>query len=115
MDEREGSLVDPLQVVDREQHGTGRRERSVRPLEDTEWVARLLPSASEHQLTEIPAGSRDVLAQIRYRHPAAPARITPLEASGVKVEFVDPQPAVTPGQAAVFYDGDAVVGGGWID
>lgn len=63
----------------------------------------------------IPAGSRDVLAQIRYRHPAAPARITPLEASGVKVEFVDPQPAVTPGQAAVFYDGDAVVGGGWID
>jgi tRNA-specific 2-thiouridylase len=30
-------------------------------------------------------------------------------------EFDEPQPAVTPGQAAVFYDGDVVIGGGWID
>jgi hypothetical protein len=60
MDETDRQVVDPLQVVDREQHGTRRRERTVRPLEDTEWVARLLSSASEHQPTEIPAGSRDL-------------------------------------------------------
>jgi tRNA-specific 2-thiouridylase len=33
----------------------------------------------------------------------------------VKVEFAQPQEAITPGQAVVFYDGDVVMGGGWID
>jgi len=39
----------------------------------------------------------------------------PLEGARAEVEFDVPQLAVTPGQAAVFYDGDVVVGGGWID
>ncbi|HWG45772.1 MAG TPA: tRNA 2-thiouridine(34) synthase MnmA [Gemmataceae bacterium] len=54
-------------------------------------------------------------AKIRYRHTAAPARVTALPDSKAKVEFETPQSAVTPGQAVVFYDGSRVLGGGWID
>jgi tRNA-uridine 2-sulfurtransferase len=52
--------------------------------------------------------------RIRYRHREAPATITPLANGRVKVEFDEPQRAITPGQATVFYRGDEVVGGGWI-
>jgi tRNA-uridine 2-sulfurtransferase len=52
--------------------------------------------------------------QIRYRHAAAPAQIRLLEGGRAEVTFDQPQPAVTPGQAAVFYRGDRVLGGGWI-
>jgi len=52
--------------------------------------------------------------RIRYRTLEAPATITPID-TGVRVEFDEPQVAITPGQAAVFYDGDIVVGGGWIE
>ncbi len=53
--------------------------------------------------------------QIRYTHKAAPAVIEVLPDKTVRAVFETPQSAVTPGQAAVFYDGDAVLGGGWID
>lgn len=53
--------------------------------------------------------------KIRYRHQAAPATIMPLDDNGARVEFDAPQRAITPGQAAVFYDGDLLLGGGWID
>ena len=53
--------------------------------------------------------------QIRYRHTAAAATIEPLGLDRAKVVFDVPQSAVTPGQAAVFYDGDEVLGGGWIE
>lgn len=52
--------------------------------------------------------------RVRYRHTAAPAIITPLENQRVQVVFTEPQRAITPGQATVFYRGDEVVGGGWI-
>jgi tRNA-uridine 2-sulfurtransferase len=52
--------------------------------------------------------------RIRYRAQEAQAVLSPLDGGKVRVEFDDPQPAITPGQAAVFYDSDAVVGGGWI-
>ena len=52
--------------------------------------------------------------RIRYRAVEAPAVITPTEAGRVRVDFDEPQAAITPGQAAVFYDDDVVVGGGWI-
>jgi tRNA-specific 2-thiouridylase len=51
--------------------------------------------------------------RIRYRAVEADATITP-DGEQVRVDFDEPQPAITPGQAAVCYDGDAVVGGGWI-
>ena len=62
----------------------------------------------------VPAKTVRAWAQIRYRHRAAPGR---LEVSGrdrVRFEFEEPQWAVTPGQALVLYDGDRVMGGGWI-
>ena len=52
--------------------------------------------------------------RVRYRHTAAPATINPLSANRVRVRFDEPQRAITPGQATVFYRGDEVVGGGWI-
>jgi tRNA-specific 2-thiouridylase len=53
--------------------------------------------------------------KIRNRHLAAPATISPTADGRVSVEFDVPQRAVSPGQAAVFYDGDLVLGGGWIE
>lgn len=52
--------------------------------------------------------------RVRYRHTAAPATITPLPERHARIVFDEPQRAITPGQATVFYRGDEVVGGGWI-
>jgi len=52
--------------------------------------------------------------KIRHNHPGAPARVEAHADSEAFVIFTEPQRAITPGQAAVFYDGDEVVGGGWI-
>jgi tRNA-specific 2-thiouridylase len=54
-------------------------------------------------------------AQIRHRHAPAAATIRSLGDARAEVVFDAPQVAITPGQAAVFYDGDRVLGGGWID
>lgn len=62
-----------------------------------------------------PRGSRRVTARIRHRHPDAPAQVEPLPGDRVAVLFDEPQRAVAPGQAVVLYDGDTVLGGGWID
>ena len=59
-----------------------------------------------------PPGAR-VRVKIRYRHPPVPARVYACE-GGLRVEFETPQEAVAPGQAAVLYRGDEVLGGGWI-
>ena len=61
-----------------------------------------------------PPEKMDVIAKIRYNHAGAPATIYPGENGSVLVRFHTPQRAITPGQACVFYDGDTVVGGGWI-
>jgi tRNA-specific 2-thiouridylase len=62
-----------------------------------------------------PNKPRTLAAQVRYRQPTAPARVNPLDGHRASVLFESPQPVVSPGQAVVFYDGDIVVGGGWID
>jgi tRNA-specific 2-thiouridylase len=55
-----------------------------------------------------------VAVKIRHKHQPAPAIIESAGPDEVGVTFDEPQRALTPGQAAVFYDGDIVVGGGWI-
>lgn len=55
-----------------------------------------------------------VQAKIRHRHEPADATITPAGDGHISIEFDHPQRAVTPGQAAVFFDGDVVIGGGWL-
>ena len=54
-----------------------------------------------------------VTVKIRHRHEGAPATII-RDGNDIVATFDEPQRAITPGQAAVFYDGDVVVGGGWI-
>ena len=79
-------------------------ERSQLTASGVNWIAGAPP----------PDGTR-ATAQIRYRHREAAVTIMPLEDDRVSVRFDEPQYAVSPGQAVVMYDGDVVLGGGWID
>ena len=65
-------------------------------------------------LSDPPRGPFAARAKIRYLHPAADATVTLLDGGRMRVDFDEPQPALTPGQACVVYDGDVVIGGGWI-
>ncbi len=75
-----------------------------------ELVARLEGFGREHIVGRFRARCR-----IRYRHEAAPAAIERLDEERFSVRFDEPQEAITPGQAAVVFDGDRVLGGGWIE
>ncbi len=59
-------------------------------------------------------GPMEVKAKLRYRHPGSEATVLPLSGRKAKVIFRLPQKAITPGQAVVFYQGEEVIGGGWI-
>jgi tRNA-specific 2-thiouridylase len=72
-------------------------------IEDVNWVS-----------CEKPQAPLQAAAKIRHKHEPAPATVEPLDSNRVRVTFDAPQRAITPGQAAVFYDGDRVLGGGWI-
>lgn len=60
------------------------------------------------------AAPAEFSVKIRYQHKGAPARVVLGKEGSVKITFKEPQRAVTPGQAAVFYRGETVSGGGWI-
>lgn len=68
-------------------------------------------------LTDRARSARDLpcTAKIRYNHAPQPARLTVAGPDEITVRFDQPQSAITPGQAVVLYDGDVVLGGGWID
>ncbi len=74
-----------------------------------------LVASGVNWLLDPPAGPLACAAKIRYRHPGTPATVTALPDGGAAVTFAEPQSAVTPGQAVVFYDGPRVLGGGWIE
>lgn len=56
-----------------------------------------------------------VLTRVRYRSRAVASTLVSINSRSIMVEFDEPQPAITPGQGSVFYDGDEILGGGWID
>ncbi len=72
-------------------------------IDRTNWIGRDLTSESV-----------ELAVKVRYSHPGTRATVTPLENHRARIRLHEPQRAVTPGQAAVIYDGDVVVGGGWI-
>jgi len=72
-------------------------------IDRTNWIAR-----------ELPDEDVDATVKIRYSHPGTPATVTSLENHRARIRLHEPQRAITPGQAAVIYDGDVVIGGGWI-
>ena len=72
-------------------------------IERVNWIAADLPDENA-QLT----------IKIRYAHPGTLATVTPLDDQRARIRLHEPQRAITPGQAAVIYDDDIVLGGGWI-
>ncbi len=79
-------------------------ERRTLIASDVNWVAGTPPA------TPVRAA-----AQIRHRHREAPGLLTPLGDGRARMVFDEPQAAIAPGQAAVFYQQDEVIGGGWIE
>jgi len=63
---------------------------------------------------EAPEAPLQAQVRIRHRHEAAEAEIEPLSDREARITFREPQRAITPGQAAVFYSGETALGGGWI-
>jgi tRNA-specific 2-thiouridylase len=72
-------------------------------IDRTNWIALDLPDENP-----------GLTVKIRYSHPGTRATVTPLENERARIRLHEPQRAVTPGQAAVIYDGNVVLGGGWI-
>ncbi|UCC24048.1 MAG: tRNA 2-thiouridine(34) synthase MnmA [Gemmatimonadales bacterium] len=68
-----------------------------------------------HWLTGAPTEGAAVEVQIRHRAPSVPGTVVRSTSEGLELRFVEPQRAVTPGQSAVVFDGDRVLGGGRID
>jgi len=103
------AAAEPLYVVkldaDRNRVIVGPREalaiRSLR-LKEVNWIG-----------PEVPAEGLPVSARVRSTRPPVPATVW-LTADGARVVFQDGEEGVAPGQACVFYDGDRVLGGGWI-
>ena len=104
------SAREPLYVIDLEPESkrvtVGPRaalERSSFQVNGLNWISGCAPRESVR-----------CRVKIRSRHREAPARVVPIDAEQARVEFDSPQRAVSPGQAAVFYEENAVLGGGWI-
>lgn len=104
-----GGSPRPLYVVDIDPQTSrvivGGEEELIREEFEVDRVNWLVPNQ------DIPS---KVTVKIRYAHPGAPATLEPLDPRRARVRLRVSQRAVTPGQAAVFYDDDKVVGGGWI-
>jgi tRNA-uridine 2-sulfurtransferase len=77
--------------------------RTVCEVRDVNWIPFSAPRAPI-----------EAKVRVRSRHEPAAAEITPLSTASARISFRDPQRAITPGQAAVFYAGEQVLGGGWI-
>lgn len=82
--------------------------------EEKDLLAPGLHGERLHWIGPDPNGPVEATVKIRSRHPGVEARIRPLAGGRVEIDFAHPQRGVTPGQAAVFYQGSRVLGGCWI-
>jgi tRNA-specific 2-thiouridylase len=82
--------------------------------EEAELMAPGLRGERLHWIGPDPRGPVEATVKIRSRHPGVPALIRSLDGGRAEVEFAEPQRGITPGQAAVFYQGTRVLGGCWI-
>jgi tRNA-uridine 2-sulfurtransferase len=87
-------------------------------IDRTNWIARDLNGGASSGEPGVagapPCGAFNAVVKIRYSHPGTDADIQPTGDGRARVHLSQPQRAVTPGQAAVIYRGDVVIGGGWI-
>jgi tRNA-specific 2-thiouridylase len=65
-------------------------------------------------ITDPPTAPITVHTRIRYRHQGVAGTLFPKSNNSAEIQFKSPQAAITPGQGAVFYQGDEVLGGGWL-
>ena len=91
-----------------------RRNRLVVGFKD-ELLAKSCRVTDINWIAVVPEGPLAAHTRIRYRHRAVASMVSPIGHDGAVVRFDQPQAAVTPGQGAVFYQGDEVIGGGWIE
>jgi len=77
--------------------------KTVCEIESLNWISCAAPS-----------GPIRAHVKIRHKHEPSPATVEPIGDSSARITFDAPQRAVTPGQGAVFYDGEVVLGGGWL-
>ena len=90
------------------------KENKVVVGQQEELLSQEFTAAGVNWIIGEPASDVRAEVRVRYRHTPAPATISARENGRVRVVFDEPQRAITPGQATVFYRGDEVVGGGWI-
>ncbi|MBC7963035.1 MAG: tRNA 2-thiouridine(34) synthase MnmA [Steroidobacteraceae bacterium] len=91
------------------------RHKRVVVAEASELKRSRLTAAGASWLQQPNRAEFTAACRIRYRHTPAPCRVVMLAEDRFEVQFEHPQTSVTPGQAAVLYDGDQVLGGGWIE
>lgn len=104
------SWPEPLYVI-----GIDAENRKVIVGEKRHLAVRSFTVNEVNWLREVPSAPFKTKCRIRYRHHEVPVTVTNINDMSLKVEFDEPQYGVTPGQAAVFYDGETVLGGGWIE
>lgn len=105
------SLREPLYV-----RAKDARNNTVTLCPESSLYAKTLTASSANLIAvgEIPRPMR-IRAKTRYRQPEQPATVEQISEDKIRIEFDEPQRAITPGQSVVFYDGEYVVGGGVID
>lgn len=100
----------PLYVVDIDPESKTIRAGSLKSLFKTHCYA-----SQAHWIEKDIESPRPVTVKLRYNYPEVEALLTLLEKDRFRLDFSSPQMGISPGQAAVCYDGDIVLGGGWIE
>jgi tRNA-uridine 2-sulfurtransferase len=102
--------TEPLYVIGVD---AGRKRVLVGPKE--ELYRAELAASDMNWIMPTPDAEFSTTCKIRYRHQPLACRVAPLPDNRVEVRFLEREKSITPGQAVVFYDGDRVLGGGWIE